>query len=581
MKKYKIFMWTLLLVCASACEDPFSNQTFYDVSKDNTKITNAAYLENNSDQFSEWIKLLKYANYFNALNDSKTTATLFAPNNEAVQAFYKYKGVSRAEDLDYEYARQVVRVHIMMGSLSENEFMQYVDEGSTESVTLFGSSLSLGYGHTNKDVDDAELVNVTPEDTLTIYINNQASVLKMANQTANGMVYKLGGVIHPLIETVVDKIHDYQIYNIFYEALQKTGWANKLQVLTDTTYNLDGTYSVRDLKYTVFATPDSIYKLKNINSFNDLASSLGAASDYTSQDNALYKYVAYHILDGAYSKATLTNVIHEGDVNLFDTFDTYQVLSVQMVNGTALLNDNIKLIRTDIQACNGLIHKIDGIMPVFKPQRREVIWDFCNTSEIVSIVNNYGLNAKSIANLFYANPGSSDYTIDLSDMQKTGNYGIASGITYYSTKSNTSPFCFYKCKYKSSDNPAENAYGAYMNNLFEIQVGYNGWIQIQTPTILAGKYRVELYYAGSSKLQSLYSQGSLVKFTLDDIMHKVYIWKGWKSTDVYSSTVLFDEVDFTNTEKHSLKALIMDSNAGTNNNYMQMWDYIKFIPIED
>jgi uncharacterized surface protein with fasciclin (FAS1) repeats len=300
MKKYALDVWGLLILTAVACEDPFSHQTFYEQADDDTKITIVAYLDKNPDVYSEWIKFLKYADFYNALNDSKTTVTLFAPTNDAMKAFYASKGISSPEELDYNYARNLVKMHIMKVALSENEFMQYVDEGSLQSATLFGTALTLGYGYINNDVDDAELVYVKPQDTLSIYINNQASVLQMAHQTVNGMVYTLGGVIRPLIETVVDKIHDYQIYTIFYEALQKTGWADRLSVLTDTTYNQDGSYSVRTYKYTVFATPDSIYQLHQIGSFSQLVASLGAGSDYTSSSNALYQYMAYHILDGAF-----------------------------------------------------------------------------------------------------------------------------------------------------------------------------------------------------------------------------------------------------------------------------------------
>jgi uncharacterized surface protein with fasciclin (FAS1) repeats len=581
MKKYALYVWGLLILTVVACEDPFSHQTFYEQADDDTKITIAAYLDKNPDVYSEWIKFLKYADFYNALNDSKTTVTLFAPTNDAMKAFYASKGISSPEELDYNYARNLVKMHIMKVALSENEFMQYVDEGSLQSATLFGTALTLGYGYINNDVDDAELVYVKPQDTLSIYINNQASVLHMAHQTVNGMVYTLGGVIRPLIETVVDKIHDYQIYTIFYEALQKTGWADRLSVLTDTTYNQDGSYSVRTYKYTVFATPDSIYQLHQIGSFSQLVASLGAGSDYTSSSNALYQYMAYHILDGAFSRSMLTNVFKEGDVNLFNTLDTGEVISVQTLQNTAYVNGTIQFIRSDIKASNGYVHKINDLMPVYKPPRRTVIWDFCNTSEIVSIVNNYGLKAKSIANLFYTNPSSTDYTVDLSDLQLTGNYGIASGITYLSTKSGKSPFCYYKCKYKSATQQTENEYGAFMHNLFLVQVGYNGWIQLTTPTMLAGKYKVELFYAGKSSLKSIYEQGgSLTKFTLDDYLSKLYVWKGWKSTDLYASSTLFDEVTFEQTTSHTFKALLLDSKASSNNNYVQMWDYIQFTPIE-
>lgn len=582
IKKNIIFLWVIIVAGITACTDPFANQTFFDNTGDDTELTCAAFLSKNPDKYSEFIAFLKYAGFYNALNDSKTIVTLFAPDNNSMISFYKSKGVSKADELDYNYARNLAKVHLMSGSITEDEFMQSVDDGSMSNATFFGSTMALGYGYINNDVDDALLSNAKIQDTLSIYINNQASVLEMAHQTANGMVYTIGGVLRPIIETVADKIHDYQIYKIFYEAMEKTGWSNKLSVQNDTIQNEDGSTSVMNYSYTVFATPDSIYKLNKINSFSDLSATLGAGSDYNSEDNALNHYVAYHILNGKYDKKALTSVFESDQVNLFDTSDKNQVIQVQNVNDIPFINKTIKFIRTNIQCSNGLLHKIDGIMPVFKPEKRTVIWDFCNTSEIVSIVNSYGIGMKSVSNLFYINPNSTEYSIDISNLQLTGKYGVASGFKYVSTKSGKSPYMFYKCKYKSATEQTQNEYGAYMNNLLIVQVGYNGSIEMTTPTLIAGKYKVELFYGGKSKLYSLYEQGSLTKFSIDDeYMRKVYIWKGWPKTEIYSSSVIFDEVEFKTTTSHTFKSLLMDSRAGSNNNYMQLWDYVKFTPIQD
>ena len=42
-----------------------------------------------------------------------------------------------------------------------------------------------------------------------------------------------------------------------------------------------------------------------------------------------------------------------------------------------------------------------------------------------------------------------------------------------------------------------NNYGAYMNNLLQLNLGYAGWIELQTPTIIEGRYKVELFYGAN------------------------------------------------------------------------------------
>ena len=64
--------------------------------------------------------------------------------------------------------------------------------------------------------------------------------------------------------------------------------------------------------YTVVAVSDDVYRQEGINSLQDLVAKLEAGNDYTSPSNALYQYVAYHILSGAYNL---------GKMQAFDTDD--------------------------------------------------------------------------------------------------------------------------------------------------------------------------------------------------------------------------------------------------------------------
>jgi hypothetical protein len=120
-----------------------------------------------------------------------------------------------------------------------------------------------------------------------------------------------------------------------------------------------------------------------------------------------------------------------------------------------------------------------------------------------------------------------------------------------------------------------------MNNLMILNLGYASWIKFKTPTIIKGKYKVELTYAGTAALQSFYPTGSLVRITLDDYLKQLYVWKGTSSTagNHVRTDVLYDVVDFGQSTSHDFKAVMMDIKATTNSPYRQMWDYIKFTPI--
>ena len=43
-----------------------------------------------------------------------------------------------------------------------------------------------------------------------------------------------------------------------------------------------------------------------------------------------------------------------------------------------------------------------------------------------------------------------------------------------------------------------------MNNLLVLNLGYAGWVQLESPTIIKGRYKVELCYAANPVLHRVY-----------------------------------------------------------------------------
>jgi uncharacterized surface protein with fasciclin (FAS1) repeats len=565
---------------------------------ENIALSNAEYLKKYNDKYSLWIELLKYANLYNALNDASTTSTIFAPNNEAVIKFLAWKGVSSVQELDKEYARYVAQVHIMKGILKETDFITYVEAGSIPIKTLFGSYNTTSYGFRNLDVDDKFLDGVVLEDPLSIYLNNQAKVMNLGRgeATANGTVYALNDVIHPLSETIVEKLRAYNEFTIFVKALEITGYDKVVSVYADTVLNIDGSISITDVRFTCFAAPDAVYNQAGILSVDDLVAHLHAGNDYTNPENALYQYVAYHFMGKSYQKSVLSDFDEEGEVMIYDTKLSGKVNTVQSDNGTLKINDTATIIRSNIKARNGIIHKINNILEVYEPKPLRVVWDFCNTPDIESFVNSYGAS-KGLGDLFSSALSNKEYQIDLSLDKLEGNFGTITAFQYIANAAKTSTKSwrkvgFFKCAYVSSIENTVNKYGSYKDNLLILNLGYAGNITMKTPTIIKGKYKVVIYYAGAPALRNFYTNGSNTRFNLDDYQKSIYMWKGIPATFVdvakqsninangIASEVLWNEVSFDISGTHTFKATMMDINAKTNSSYRQMWDYLEFIPIE-
>lgn len=588
----------------TACEDPFLDKTFIDKTNIDLELSNAEFLTKYSNKYALWIELLKHADLFNALNDAASTSTVFAPTDSAVMKFLEWRGVNSVQELDQEYARYVAQVHIMKGVLKESSFIAYVEAGSIPIMTLFGNYLTASYGYQNLDVDDEFLGNVVLEDSLSIYLNNQAKVenLGRATLTANGIVYSMEDVIHPLSETIIDKLRLYNEFNIFIEAAELTGYNQTVSIFSDTVLNINGSISVNDIRFTCFAVPDEVYHAEGIQSVQDLVSYLQADINYTDSTNALYQYVAYHFWNKSYSKTALSIFQEPGQIIIYDTKLPGQVMTIQAdtnqaTYGKLIINNTASIIRSNIKSRNGYIHKIDDILPVYEPKPLRIIWDFCNYPDIESFVNAYGAS-KNLGELFSSDLTNKEYQIDLSEDLLDGNYGTITSFEYKATKAKTSTRSwrkvgFFKCSFVSTLEKTENKYGSYMDNLLILNLGYAGSITMKTPTIIKGKYKVVLYYAGSPGLKTFYPSGSNTRFNLDDYQKSIYMWKGIPGSFVdeekqaninangIASDVLWKEVTFETSGTHTFKGTMMDINAKTHSSYRQMWDYLEFIPIEE
>lgn len=325
MKKYILSLLALALSVA-ACKDPYLGQMFELDDGDDTKITNIAYLEKHMEDYSLFLDFLQAADYYNALNDASTIVTLMAPDNEAMETFMQERNITSFEELDSMYARQIIQTHMIEGSINEASFIQYLTEGSISMPTVFGDYLSLSYGFIDRDVDDDMLAQSSYEDTLNIYINNQSKVKELDHQTVNGRVYKVGSVIIPLVESVVDKLELSGEHKILVEAIQKSGLRDMLEKTADTIPQLDGSYTVNQIRYTILAVTDKQYNAQGINNLDELCNYLKATDEagridvpMSDSSHVLFRYVNYHILSGAYTKEELVFTAVEGDKKVLNT----------------------------------------------------------------------------------------------------------------------------------------------------------------------------------------------------------------------------------------------------------------------
>ena len=85
-------------------------------------------------------------------------------------------------------------------------------------------------------------------------------------------------------------------------------------------------------------------------------SALGMTADELLADTDLLTSVlTYHVVSGAVDAATVVGLTSATTLN-------GAAISIKVVDGTVYLNDTVKVVTTDIMACNGIIHVIDAVL---------------------------------------------------------------------------------------------------------------------------------------------------------------------------------------------------------------------------
>ena len=584
--KNKIVILFLVVTTLFACKDPYEGTTY--AINDLNPIS--GFLSANPDTYSEWIEILKYADLYNALNQSTQVFTAFVPDNEAVRKFYASKGISSAEGLDKEFAFELVRFHVIADSIPLEKFME---GGKLAKKTVSQDFLSISF-----DENSAE------GGLHAMYVNKEARIKEHALPASNGYVYVLDGVLTPILESAYQKIEQNGQFGLFMEALNVTGWADSLGTIYDDVRQPNGRIEKRKRDYTVFAVSNAAFNASGIQNLNDLKDSLSLSNanvDYTNLENELNLYVAYHIMKGNYAIEDLTKFDPGSNRKMIGTLaDAVMEISLDSF-GTHWINerggDTVRArlytddVRSDILAKNGIVHQLSNYAPIWQSEEPvEVLFDFTDYPEVAARVRDNTSNPEGQEyqrdgdaekrNMLVSGSGESFvscYNVQLSTS------GLGAPITTYN------PVDYFTCK---TDN--NNFSKARFFDQLILNIGYLGSIEMKTPIIIRGRYKVTLYYFYATSMNFMRSMtdgsnGGQVEFTFDGGNSKTDALYGGQHPDgkryVENSTldqysfVLYDELEFDKTGAHTLKMIVKDPTASSHSSFRIQLDYMHFEPI--
>ncbi len=512
MKKI-IYIIAITIAALYSCTDPYAADSTY--LKDTGALPAASYMERtDSLNVSMWVDLLKYTDLYNTLNLA-ANYTCFVPDNNAMQAYLTKKGVTKVTDLNINDAKTLVKYHTIKGAAySAISF----EEGVISDTTATGDYLSTSFA----------------ENGGSVILNLEATITKTV-KTNNAYVHILNAALTPVTETIWDKLQSNN-FSIFRQAVEATGYKDKLNTVSETINNIAYKYH-----YTLLAVPDSIFKANKINDFATLKDSLKAGSDYTASTNALNLYMGYHLFNQQTSYAslayfTLTDTKRSKN---YSTMATDQLLNISEVSKVLYANYNtttktgVKFLAVNRNCKNGVVHVVDGVMPVKVPKATTIQWEFTDYSIMSSLLPKYRISGLT-----------SDYTYQLS----------SDLFTCYKWQSvpDTKPGLTYAIANKNNAVP----YKALNYDYLRLNLGTYGWVEMTTPTIVAGTYKVTIEHYNPLAAQA---QGK-IWFIIDGAYFGSQIaTQGASKTANQFLKTSVGTITFTTSTKHKVRILAADN----------------------
>ncbi len=237
--------------------------------------------------------------------------TVFAPTNDAFKALFDQLGVNGISDLDAGTLRTILLNHALSGKINS-------------------SAITTGYVATlNKTAPGNNAVK--------LFVNKGSDVKVDGSKVIVADVIASNGVIHAVDKVIlpagiIGHAMNNPNFSILVEAVVKAGLVDALSA---------------DGPFTVFAPTNDAFKA--------LFTSLGVSgiADLTAEQ--LTPILLYHVLSGNIVSSQVTN-------GSFPTLKEGSNLNIEVGNMGVILNSSVKVISTDVQASNGVIHAIDAVL---------------------------------------------------------------------------------------------------------------------------------------------------------------------------------------------------------------------------
>lgn len=350
--------------------------------------TMGQYLKSHPEEYSEFTKILDTTKVIGLLN-TIGDYTCFAPDNQAMKAYYQLKGKSGRSAFPLDSLKQFAYDHIVLGWIME----------STDFVKGRQPHLSMSDRY----------ISVSIGDTGSIFINEISRIIEKDILVHNGVIHHIDKALNPVRDGVVKVISKDNKFTIFYNALIETGLADSLMLIQDDSYDPDNYRDLvttpleagnwfyeeipekRKFGYTILMESDETMAKNGITGIESLrayASSIydivypedANVTDIKDRRNSLNRFIAYHLIT---KQLSYSKFIDDYDTDhMVKTMDMVEYIEtmcpntlmeiskIRLTKETNVINripktgNKVKIVKaySDKDALNGVYHEIDGML---------------------------------------------------------------------------------------------------------------------------------------------------------------------------------------------------------------------------
>ena len=305
---------SMMILSLTSCTEEIDRQNRYTFLGE----TVGSFLEKHDDLFSDFNYCLERSGVMSLLK-AYGTYTCFAPTNEAMKRFLiEQDSIYHASLLPG--STKVIWTGVTSPILEElsDSMCTVIANSHVLPATILTTEME-GDVLPARNLNDRFLTMTYDVDSLlhSLLFVNGSQITSSDEEVENGVVHTVANVLNPSTNTVPTQIKDMPFLSIFSDALEQTGLENSMQLYKDESYtdwdkiadNVDMSGNKfpyppsRYFGYTAFCEPDYVFQEMGIYDKEDLYRQCkvwypeATDPDFKSENNALHKFMAYHLLN--------------------------------------------------------------------------------------------------------------------------------------------------------------------------------------------------------------------------------------------------------------------------------------------